>query len=273
MSDYLVPDSVEPVVGWRGWILRDDRLHSPGYQTIWPLREPLEAICKLNYINYISMTSTATVVQPGQAVQFVTTQGSIVYVQPSIQPQPPPSIHEAPDQNCNCGIHLAKDIRLAIGNCPFQLLNVVYGLVYGWGKVIEGEHGYRVQYAYPKELYAAETDIEALIGYGVPVQHYIEIPDLMSVIYLPIAGSYHAGPAIKSTSIVLAVGSSQTKLATPRKTTAVASLANLSAAFLNFGLFAAIGYWFNACVATISSVVAAFLLSKAYRMRIPDSWS
>jgi hypothetical protein len=59
----------------------------------------------------------------------------------------------------------------------------VLGEVYLWGKIIEHEHGYKAQYAYPKKLYVGNQcsdgvmgiDIEALASYigfvyGVPIE-------------------------------------------------------------------------------------------------------
>ena len=56
--------------------------------------------------------------------------------------------HEAPDLECGwCGIYAVKTPRLDDRD------DAIYGQVNLWGRVIEHEHGYRAQYAYPALLY------------------------------------------------------------------------------------------------------------------------
>jgi hypothetical protein len=48
-----------------------------------------------------------------------------------------------------------------------------FGQVALWGKVIEGEDGYRAEFAYPKALYVSYLNyrlVEPLSVYGVPVR-------------------------------------------------------------------------------------------------------
>lgn len=51
----------------------------------------------------------------------------------------------------------------------------IFGSVYLWGRVIEHEHGYRAEFAYPKELFVSpKTDPLKIMqiehNYGVPVE-------------------------------------------------------------------------------------------------------
>ncbi|MGZ8582407.1 MAG: hypothetical protein ACXWXG_03670 [Actinomycetota bacterium] len=56
--------------------------------------------------------------------------------------------HEAPDRRCTCGLHGTHGIEvLRRTKSP-----AVLGRVALWGRVIEHEHGYRAQYAYPQRL-------------------------------------------------------------------------------------------------------------------------
>ena len=69
--------------------------------------------------------------------------------------------HNAPDRNCRCGFYLVKPSALTNylawnGFQPYASQSI-WGLCYGWGKVIEHKFGYRVQYLYPKELYFNTT--------------------------------------------------------------------------------------------------------------------
>ena len=40
-----VPDLIEPLVGWRGWRVRDGRLWGVHYPAAWPSGEPIAAYC------------------------------------------------------------------------------------------------------------------------------------------------------------------------------------------------------------------------------------
>jgi hypothetical protein len=56
--------------------------------------------------------------------------------------------HDAPDPACTCGLHGTHGIEvLRKTKCP-----AVLGRVALWGRVVEHEHGYRAQYAYPQRL-------------------------------------------------------------------------------------------------------------------------
>jgi hypothetical protein len=125
---YLVPDAIEPVVGWRAWQPYGmGALISPLYISAWPWREPFKAACF------------------GKGH------------------------HRAPVKSCECGIYIAKDLQKA-----GQYGCTTIGKVYGWGKVVEHRLGWRVQYAYPKEIYTIQTEEEAFSGYGVPVYRVSE---------------------------------------------------------------------------------------------------
>lgn len=81
--------------------------------------------------------------------------------------------HEAPGDGCGCGLYGLKDgIDLKARYTDEDNPSVV-GEVYLWGRVIEHEHGYRAQYAYPKRLavVAGDESLADLLSltYGVPV--------------------------------------------------------------------------------------------------------
>lgn len=76
--------------------------------------------------------------------------------------------HDAPVRDCSCGIYALKNQEWAI------IAGNVWGMVYLWGRIVEGPQGYRAQYAYPKELFVTQEqddDFVALLQgvYGVPV--------------------------------------------------------------------------------------------------------
>jgi hypothetical protein len=79
--------------------------------------------------------------------------------------------HEPPHEKCTCGIY-----ALAQGFPYYDYGGngyAVFGEINLWGRVIEGERGYRAQYAYPKQLFLAHGDWRFLKElkheYGVPV--------------------------------------------------------------------------------------------------------
>jgi hypothetical protein len=56
--------------------------------------------------------------------------------------------HDAPDPACTCGLHGTHGLEvLRKTKCP-----AVLGRVALWGRVVEHEHGYRAQFAYPQRL-------------------------------------------------------------------------------------------------------------------------
>lgn len=58
-------------------------------------------------------------------------------------------MHEAPNPDCSCGLHGVRDIEfLRHAKSP-----AVVGTVAMWGRVVEHEHGYRAQFAYPQRLH------------------------------------------------------------------------------------------------------------------------
>ncbi len=87
------------------------------------------------------------------------------------------STHAAPMVNCRCGFYLVKpnvldQIDPYVGFHPYTSAGI-WGYAAGWGKVIECEFGWRVQYTYPLSIvvHSKRRDLhEALTTrYGVPV--------------------------------------------------------------------------------------------------------
>jgi hypothetical protein len=82
--------------------------------------------------------------------------------------------HPAPDGECNCGFHAARDpvdaFSYLLGrDGPHTLCRVLGEVVLG-GRLAETEAGWRASEAYPVRLYTEDTDLaEALAAYRVPV--------------------------------------------------------------------------------------------------------
>ena len=60
----------------------------------------------------------------------------------------PDHVHDAPQENCTCGIYAAKTLH-HFRSAGYERYGV-HGEVHLWGKVVEHELGYRAQFAYPK---------------------------------------------------------------------------------------------------------------------------
>lgn len=130
----LAPDYIEPVVGWRSWLVvregEDFRLRSVLYDAVWLPRKELIARCLHRRLS-ISWRK--------------------------------PIKHSAPARECACGIYAASDPAEAIsylegrswteGPCVHRVI----GPVALWGHVVECKRGWRASHAYPKAIYVPAT--------------------------------------------------------------------------------------------------------------------
>lgn len=69
-----------------------------------------------------------------------------------------------PGETCTCGIYAADD-----RNAAYQ---GIQGEIYGWGRYIRGDAGWRAQYAYPKNFYISDSQMqyfEFLKTFHVPI--------------------------------------------------------------------------------------------------------
>jgi hypothetical protein len=121
----FAPDFVEPVVGWRIWRIADEhgeiKLKSLFCEAEWPSLEPLEARCEA----------------------------------PRLFWQRRSARHEAPECDCDCGIHAAPWSEIASvlnSGLPRSRLALVVGEVSLWGRVVEAQRGWRAAFAYPRRL-------------------------------------------------------------------------------------------------------------------------
>jgi hypothetical protein len=159
------PDFVDPVRGWRTWLVVQGhdgaRLASVSFPALWPRREHLTAECGRGFHNGAGPPLRAD--------------------------------HPAPSIDCSCGIYAARSIDRAaqIADCATArfrdclgrpVLGAAIGLVSLWGTIVDCAQGWRGAYAYPASIHvlepaysgrrshvasAAELAAE-LSGYGVP---------------------------------------------------------------------------------------------------------
>lgn len=158
----IVPDLIEPFVGWRVWrvkpVGRDLQLYSLYADNAWPQRTAA------------SMEACAVT---GERV---------------------PCAPEACNSRHACGIHASKTVELACAYLPERLqrrrfepvpmlptTGLVYGRVSLWGEVEEAELSYRGEWAYPLQIIvpasfrvagidAGEAGRILRDGYDVPVE-------------------------------------------------------------------------------------------------------
>jgi hypothetical protein len=132
----VVPDFCEAITAYRAFgVTRTGTLCSLN-GCDWPARQPLHATC-------------------GVALYSVEQREQ----------------HPAPQMDCSCGIYAMKDAERLVEWWWLCETAGCYGIVRLWGRVIEHEHGYRAEYAYPGELVCGDLDVALRIEqrYGVPV--------------------------------------------------------------------------------------------------------
>lgn len=155
--DFDIPDGAtytQPILGWRIWRLREDGgLDS----VVYALRGP-----------WIPKTAHVAVCRP-------CTFGG----------------HPMPQRGCTCGIYSLKEMShvfwtinrhsSSFASDPVGILPDtpgVLGLVYLWGNIVEGEDGYRAEYAYPAKLFIVDNDdnedqIRAVAAnFGIPCDKF-----------------------------------------------------------------------------------------------------
>jgi hypothetical protein len=122
-----VPDSPVPVRAYRVWTVRETpaglRLRSVWFPRdgLWPPFRRMEAECFTRLFRRLG--------------------------------------HRAPKSAHSCGIYAMKSVEAvwewALDNVPAGARPLVAGEVWCWGTVVEGQRGYRCQYAYPASLLEA----------------------------------------------------------------------------------------------------------------------
>ena len=197
-AEMVVPDTIEPVYGWKALrITKDGRLASPQQTTIWPVKQRLEATCQSNRVSYAwvavhgepkpSPVEVSGMVQGGAVFSSATmvtvggsTGGGTMMVTPSEKPKTQlpvgmswswePQPHEIASNDCRCGIYVVNNVRSA---GTYLSADCILAEVCLWGRVVPGSEGARGQYAYPRQLFAPDTltDVATMVAklYGVPI--------------------------------------------------------------------------------------------------------
>lgn len=127
---YIVPDVIEPIVGYRAWRIMvgtpliESTLHSTTYRyNKWIPGETIKAVCGYDHTENNKRCSLRK------------------------------SLHHPPHKGGACGFYAYKepDWRGIRGKVQ-AYYSIVLGEVELWGKIVEHEIGYRAQYARVKKL-------------------------------------------------------------------------------------------------------------------------
>jgi hypothetical protein len=116
-----VPDYISPITSYRVW--RWDVAGLPSLNgELWQPGKPLEAGCRVADLALLRGRANAA-----------------------------HSPHDAPQINCTCGIYASKSLE-HLRECGYERSGI-HGQVSLWGTVVEHQHGWRAQYAYPKSFF------------------------------------------------------------------------------------------------------------------------
>lgn len=117
-----VPDYISPIIGYRVWQWDAAGLRSLNGES-WRPGKLLEARCKVCEFAWW---------RSGHKAEH--------------------SSHTAPDLECTCGIYASKALERLHRRPRFERF-LIYGQVSLWGTLVEHEHGWRAQFAYPKSFF------------------------------------------------------------------------------------------------------------------------
>lgn len=160
-SDYEVPDGITPLVGYRGWTVKNDKLWSayPEVRSVeWPTHQPLQSEC-------ISPLRIPAADEHDRRT-------------PSA-----PKHYYSPHIDCTCGIYALHEFPKRGGMTPWPRYKSVTGMIHGWGKIIVGDKGFRAQYAKPIALVShrnnshewPKTILSLAERYGLEIVDYREV--------------------------------------------------------------------------------------------------
>jgi len=166
---------MEALVGWRAWKLDLKKMALRSQNSFFSDDEkhllrpcvPMVAACGKSEGN---MVGRATVFDPAGELPAI--------------PK-----HEVPAEFCTCGVYAKDTLEEVIDND----YSGIYGQVYGWGRYVRGDKGWRAQYAYPKRFYLTRDfsremtpeTLDFLRTYRVPI--FVEQP---TIIYNPEEDGY-----------------------------------------------------------------------------------
>jgi hypothetical protein len=165
-DSYEIPDGITPLVGYRGWLVKDDALWSafPSIRTVeWPVGKPLHSEC-LPPQRY-SQNDDRRVANA-------------------------PKHYWAPHIKCTCGIYALHGYPKLWEQREGERKKTpkpwpgeaVTGMVHGWGHIIVGDKGFRAQYAKPIALISRPRSVKwASVIERLAERYGLEIVDAREV--------------------------------------------------------------------------------------------
>jgi len=176
----IIPDSIEPRLGWKALLIREGWLYSPQQNTRWPLRQPLQAQCSHTHKEYEWELHDTVADWEGEEfwipASFLSEGSTTTFSWP---PHPaPPGQTWKPRQlphnlsACRCGIYVVDTAE----QCSWYLQgeNRVLCEIALWGQTVLGDKGARGEFAYPQKLFAAKQQQElaqpVADNYGIEIE-------------------------------------------------------------------------------------------------------
>lgn len=173
-SSIGIPDSIEKVVGYRGWVITgDEKLGSTAHRDhVWKEQGPEVAYCQRERdghhvsLNLFKLRQQAELLPDGDPRK--------VSIQANIDREIM-TARRSPERNCMCGIYAVYDpleIAPRIGNTD----GIVYGRVKAWGKIAEYDKGFRAEKVEvdclyrPRNLFERRRVARIAKKYGVEVE-------------------------------------------------------------------------------------------------------
>lgn len=122
---YEIPDGINPLVGYRGWMQKDGKLYSCYREVEWPKTGKVTSEC-IHPNTAFNLYFRLNKEENSRARKF--------------------SAHIAPDFDCSCGIYALTDYPSQRESLPWPS-DALTGVMLGWGHTVIGNKGFRSEYA------------------------------------------------------------------------------------------------------------------------------
>lgn len=181
----LVPDAIEPYIGFKYLRWHENRLWSDWGDKPWPTKEPFEAEC--HGPRDFAWEAVSGIPRPKPVGELEECDPGPRVALPaglSWSWEPQPVNHDPVHENCKCGIYAVDtpDACAGYGPNPDPVRRFYFRTGYAkpgerllvelamWGKVIPGTTGMRGQFAYPQKIHGSSDAAKAAAeAYGVPL--------------------------------------------------------------------------------------------------------
>jgi hypothetical protein len=160
-----VPDSIEPLVGYRAWHVARASLLPIGH------RDPAATTSPWDGANRHWVSATCSFETPEPVTDSMRERLQHIYSKLGLPSESfPEGPHTVPGEGCSCGFYAMKELSSMLG---FSAPGVVLGRVELAGKVIEHNLGYRAERARITELISIAGDrrsaAELALRLGLPL--------------------------------------------------------------------------------------------------------